>query len=58
LRGTGEEYAYEALNLVNGENTIAEIRNMLSAQFGPVSGEDVAAYLEALESINVIHRIR
>ena len=51
----GSEYAYEALNLVNGKNTVQEIRNWLSAEFGPVPLELVGEYLEALESIQVIH---
>ena len=52
----GSEYAYEALNLVNGKNTVQEIRNQLSAEFGPVPIELVVEYLEALESIQVIYR--
>jgi hypothetical protein len=53
---SGSEYAYEALNLVNGKNNVLEIRNSLSAEFGPVSFELVMEYLEALESIGVVKR--
>ncbi len=56
LKGSGSEYAYEALNLVNGKNSIADIRNNLSAEFGPVPLNVVTEYLEALESIDVIKR--
>ncbi len=54
LRGGGGQYSYEALNLVNGKNDVLEIRNQLSAEFGPIPIEYVAEYLRALESIEVI----
>jgi len=54
LRGNSSEYAYETLNLVNGNNTISDIRNILSAEFGPIPIKLVSEYLEALQSINVI----
>ncbi len=54
ILGSGGEYTYEALNLVNGKNEIMDIRNILSSEFGPVSLELVIEYLEALESIGVI----
>jgi hypothetical protein len=54
LRGSGGEYTYEALNLVNGKRTVLDIRNQLSAEFGPIPFEIVLEYLEALESINVV----
>lgn len=55
LRGDGYEYAYEALNLVNGENDVIEIRNILSAEFGDIPLEHVEEYLQALASIDVIN---
>ena len=54
LKGSGGEYSYEALNLVNGKRTALEIRNQLSAEFGPIPFEIVLEYLEALKSIDVI----
>lgn len=54
LKGSGGAYSYEALNLVNGKNDVLEIRNRLSAQFGPIPIEYVAEYLKALESIGVV----
>ncbi len=54
IRGSGGQYAYEALNLVNGARTIQEIRNILSLEFGPIPSGIVLEYLQALESINVV----
>ena len=54
LRGSGGEYTYETLNLVNGKRTALDIRNELSAEFGPIPFEIVIEYLETLESIDVI----
>lgn len=56
LRGAGPEYAYEGLNFVNGSRNVSEIRDDLSAEYGPVPIEAVAEYLQALESIGVIKR--
>jgi aminopeptidase YwaD len=56
-RGSGADYAYEALNLVNGRRTAQEIRDSLSAIYGPVPLEVVLEYLRALESIAVIQAV-
>ncbi|MEJ0056392.1 MAG: hypothetical protein WDN75_12510 [Bacteroidota bacterium] len=53
----GDEYAYEALNFVDGVRTAVDIRNALSAEFGPIPLEVVEEYLVALESIQVITRV-
>ena len=45
---------YEALNLVDGRRTVLEIRNVLDAAYGPVSLEEVLAYLRALERAGVV----
>ena len=55
-RGSGGEYAYEALNFVNGKNNVLEIRNLLSAEFGPIPLELVVEYLDAMSTINVIYK--
>ena len=47
-------FAYEALNFVDGKRTVSDIRDWLVAELGTVSLEDVAEYLRALESIDVI----
>jgi aminopeptidase YwaD len=53
LWGSGEEYAYEALNFANGRSA-EEIRDAVSAEYGPVPLELVVEYLEALEKIGVV----
>ncbi len=55
-RAEGEDYAYEALNLVDGRRTVRAIRDDLSAIYGPVPFEIVLTYLRALEAINVVRR--
>jgi len=57
VKGSAAEYTYEALNLINGKNNVLDIRNNLSAEFGPIPFEVVTEYLEALESIGVIKRM-
>ncbi len=54
LRGSGGEYAYEVLNFVDGRRTAQEIRDAVSAIYGPVPLELVIEYLKALESIKII----
>lgn len=54
LWGSGGEYNYEILNLVNGQRTITQIRNAVAAEFGPIPVEIVAEFLSALEEIGVI----
>jgi hypothetical protein len=49
-------YAYEALNLVDGRRTAQEIRDALSAIYGPVPLEHVVEYLRALQAIGVLRR--
>lgn len=46
-RGEGGEYAYEALNLTNGSRTTSEIRDALSAIYGPIPQETVDQFLAA-----------
>ena len=52
--GSGGEYVYEALNLVDGKRSVTEIRDWLTAELGPVPLEYVAEYLDALRSIDVV----
>ncbi|MDQ6801047.1 MAG: DUF4910 domain-containing protein [Acidobacteriota bacterium] len=47
LRGESGDYVYEALNLANGSRTTVEIRDALSAIYGPVRQEHVDAFLAA-----------
>jgi hypothetical protein len=57
LHGAGGEYAYEALNFVDGKRRVRDIRDALAAEFGPVPIGVVAEYLAALESIGLVQRI-
>jgi aminopeptidase YwaD len=54
--GEGEDYALETLNFVDGKRTVQAIRDSLTAEFGPVPIEYVAAYLRALEQIGVLRQ--
>ena len=54
LWGSGEEYAYEVLNFANGKRNAQEIRDAVSAEYGPVPVEMVLEYLLALEKIGVV----
>ncbi|HVT15315.1 MAG TPA: M28 family peptidase [Thermoanaerobaculia bacterium] len=56
LWGAGADYAYEALNLVDGKRMVRQIRDDLAAIYGPVSLAQVADYLDALERIGVVRR--
>jgi hypothetical protein len=57
-RGGGGDYAYEALNLVDGRRTAADIRDALSAIYGPVPLDVVVEYLQALRSAGLIEEKR
>ena len=48
LWGAGEEYAYEVLNFADGKRSADEIRDAVSAEYGPVPLELVLEYLRAL----------
>jgi len=58
LWGGGEEYAYEVLNFANGKRNTQEIRDAVSAEYGPVPVEMVLEYLQALEKIGVVERMK
>jgi hypothetical protein len=52
--GTGEEYAYEALNFADGSRTFRQITTALSAEYGPVPEVLVSEYLRALQTIGIV----
>ncbi|HEV8579708.1 MAG TPA: M28 family peptidase [Thermoanaerobaculia bacterium] len=52
----GGEYAYEALNLVDGRRTVGEIRADLAAIYGPLPLAEVEEYLADLEKIGILSR--
>jgi aminopeptidase YwaD len=56
LWGSGGEYAYEVLNFADGKRNVQQIRDAVSAIYGPVPIEIVVEYLKALESIKVVSR--
>jgi hypothetical protein len=58
LWGVGEEYAYEVLNFANGKRNTQEIRDAVSAEYRPVPVEMVLEYLQALEKIGVVERMK
>jgi aminopeptidase YwaD len=55
--GSGEEYAYETLNFVDGKRNAEEIREAVSGEYGPVSFDLILEYLKSLESIGVLKRV-
>jgi aminopeptidase YwaD len=58
LRGSGGEYAYEALNFVDGKRTTDVIQSELTSEYGPVPIELVIEYLKSLEYIGVLRRVK
>jgi aminopeptidase YwaD len=54
LRASGGEYAYEILNLVSQPRRAIDVRNDVTAIYGPVPLELVVEYLRALEEIDVV----
>jgi aminopeptidase YwaD len=54
LWGGGEDYAYEVLNFADGKRSAVEIRDAVSAEYGPVPLELVVEYLKALEKIGIV----
>jgi hypothetical protein len=56
--GGGEEYAYETLNFVDGSLDAQQIRDRVSIEYGPVPLEMVVEYLQALEKIGVVERVK
>ena len=57
-RWGGGDYAYEALNLVDGRRSAQDIRDALTAIYGPVPLDAVVEYLRALERTGVIEPAR
>src|SRR5204863_534112 len=49
-----EPYAYEIVNFVDGKRTVGEIRNAVSAEYGPLPLALVVDYLEACAEAKVI----
>jgi hypothetical protein len=58
LRGSGGDYAYEVLNLVHPLRKAIDIRNAVSATYGPIPLDVVVEFLRGLESIGVVRQVR
>jgi hypothetical protein len=58
LWGGGEEYAYEVPNFADGKRNAQAIRDAVSAEYGPVPLEMVTEYLQALEKIGIVERVK
>jgi Predicted aminopeptidases len=57
-RAEGGDYAYEALNLVNGSRTTSEIRDALSAIYGPIPQDAVDQFLGAAAEGGLVGSVR
>jgi hypothetical protein len=57
-RAEGEVYAYEVLNFVDGRRQAAEIRDAVSAAYGPVPLENVLEYLRALQAAGLVEEAK
>ncbi len=47
-------YAYEIVNFIDGKKSVADIRDAVSAEFGPIPLEIVSDYLKACEEAKII----
>jgi aminopeptidase YwaD len=56
LWGSGEEYAYEVLNFADGTRNAQEIRDAVSAEYGPVPLDLVVEYLQTLQKIGIVEQ--
>jgi hypothetical protein len=54
VQDQSELYAYEIVNFVNGKNTVGQIRDAVSAEYGPLPVSFVAEYLNACAEAKVI----
>jgi len=54
VRNQGELYAYEIVNFVDGKRTIGEIRDAVSAEYGPLPVSVVFNYLQACAEADII----
>jgi aminopeptidase YwaD len=54
VQDQSELYAYEIVNFVNGKRTVGEIRDAVSAEYGPLPLNLVVDYLEACVEAKVI----
>ena len=55
VRDQSELYAYEITNFVDGKRTVAEIRDAVAAEYGPLPLSLVSDYLDACVEAGIIH---
>jgi aminopeptidase YwaD len=58
LWGSGEEYAYEILNFADGQRNAQQIRDAVSAEYGPITLDFVVEYLKDLEKIGILEQVK
>lgn len=54
LQSLSDLYAYEIVNFVDGKRSVGEIRDAVSAEYGPLPVELVSDYLEACREAGII----
>ena len=54
VQDLSELYAYEIVNFVDGKRTVGEIRDAVSAEYGPLSVNLVSDYLEACQQAGIV----
>ena len=54
VQDQSELYAYEIVNFVDGKRTLGEIRDAVSAEYGPLPIDVVADYLAACAEAKII----
>jgi aminopeptidase YwaD len=54
VQNRGSLYAYEIVNFIDGKRTVADIRDAVSGELGPVPLEIVSDYLKACQEAKII----
>lgn len=54
IQNLSELYAYEIVNFVDGKRSVGDIRDAVSAEYGPLSVELVAEYLDACKDAGLM----
>jgi aminopeptidase YwaD len=58
VQNSGALYAYEIVNLVDGKRSVGQIRDVVSAEYGPIDVAVVADYLKACAEANIVSFIQ
>lgn len=54
VQDRGALYAYEIVNFIDGKKSVAEIRDAVAAEFGPIPTALVSDYLDACEEAKIV----